>query len=85
MEELLENITELKKTMEKMSPEQLEQIPPTLLDTINFVIESLKRIHPSDELDRFLIDEIILINNLVRIAKSTTSLILLGVNGFRPN
>jgi hypothetical protein len=84
IQRLLESIVELREIVNKMSSEQLEQLPPTLLSNLSFITKSMQNL-PSKELNGLIKDEIILINNLIKVTKRTTRLIILGANGFYLN
>jgi hypothetical protein len=85
MHELVSSVTQLKNALGKMSPEQLDLMPPALFQNITFVIESIQKMYATSELDRLLIDEGIVINSLIKNAQSVIRLILLGSCSSRLN
>jgi hypothetical protein len=84
MQELFDQVNQLKKTIESLSPIQRLLIPPSIFTNVDYLLESMDKINSIGS-DLYLIDEIVFLNTLIKIAKTTMHLISINTKEFNPN
>jgi hypothetical protein len=84
MEELFDHVNELKNTIESLTPVQRLLIPPSIFSNVSYLLESMDKISSSGY-QLYLFDEIVFLNTLIKIAKTTTHLLFMSTREFHLN